>query len=192
MKCWSLFILDSCSPISVQQCLWLSLTIQRNYILNSSLCLTFFTQHQMQWRGKMNLCLWMTNFKNRAFNGSTNKLSFTVDSEGWGWHISWERKQRQEKKEKNNIYHWGVASAKPVTGPVLKEVEWLAKYQAMMDKMLLSHLNFLLRLKTPKTEQMKGHNSVGFSRFADAYFCQNLHPLRPSSVSAMHTLVEAA
>lgn len=59
VKSWCL--LESCWPISAQQCLWCCLKIQRNCILDSSLCLTFFTQHHL-WRGeKMNLCLWMIN-----------------------------------------------------------------------------------------------------------------------------------
>lgn len=61
VKCWCLFILEPCWPTPVPQCLWLCLKIQRSYMLDSSPCLTFSTQHQL-WQGeKMNLCLWMIN-----------------------------------------------------------------------------------------------------------------------------------
>lgn len=61
VKWWCLSILESCWPISAQQCLWLCLKIQRKYISDSSLCLTFFTQHHLCRGEETNLCFRTTN-----------------------------------------------------------------------------------------------------------------------------------
>lgn len=56
-----------------------------------------------------------------------------------------DKKKKRREKEKSSISLRGVPPAKPITGPaLLKDVNWLAKYQAMVQKMLLSYLNFPL------------------------------------------------
>lgn len=76
VKSWCLFILESCWPISAQQCLWLCLKIERNYVV--PVPDLFHSASTVVRRENESLPLNDKLFKNRAYNGSTDRLSFIV------------------------------------------------------------------------------------------------------------------
>lgn len=103
-KCWCLFIVESCWPISAQQCLWFCLKIQRNYILDSSLCLTFFTQHQLWWGEKMNLCLWIINYLKIGLIMAAVTVIYSSFSRTRMTHFMGQKREKREKRKRKEQY----------------------------------------------------------------------------------------
>lgn len=158
--------------------------IQKKFTFDSSLCLNFYTQHQF-WRGeKMNLCLWMTNCLKVGLIMAAVKEFHLYQPQYDNDNIFHGTEEWQEKRGKEPTIF--ISEVFPQQNQLLLLFFWRRWRCFCHTWISLWDLD-----RTPKTEQMKGHHSADLSRFADAYLCQDLHPLRPFSVSAMYTLVEA-
>lgn len=127
--------------------------IQEKLIFDSSLCLNFYTQHQLWWGEKKNLCLWMINCL------KVGSIMAAVK----GFHL------QQPQHNNDDIFH-GTEEWQDKRGK--KPTIFISEVFPQQNQLLVLFFWRVWRCcchtwislwgldRTPKTEQKKGHNSV--------------------------------